>query len=187
MYGLFLASGATALVYQVAWARSLSLIFGASFEAVSIVLAAFMGGLAAGGFAFGRFGARLGRPLLVYGTLEIGVAFFALALPALLQLVDTAYLSLALDIEGTSATLNAARTAMAFSVLLLPTFCMGGTLPILVSFLVRQEGELGERLAGLYAINTIGAVIGALMAGFVLLPLVGVWHSGLLAALRPTS
>jgi spermidine synthase len=180
---LFLVSGATALVYQVAWARSLSLVFGASFEAVSIVLAAFMGGLAAGGFAFGRFGARLGRPLLVYGTLEIGVAFFALALPALLRLVDTAYLSLALDIEGTSATLNAARAAMAFSVLLLPTFFMGGTLPILVSLLVRQEGELGERLAGLYAINTIGAVIGALAAGFVLLPLVGVWHSGLLAAL----
>ena len=51
---LFLLSGATALVYQVTWLRDLSLVFGASFEATSIVLAAFMAGLSAGGFAFAR-------------------------------------------------------------------------------------------------------------------------------------
>jgi spermidine synthase len=182
VYVLFLASGATALVYQVAWSRSLSLVFGASFEAVSIVLAAFMAGLAAGGFALGRIGARLGRPLRVYGALEIGVALFALLLPGLLWLVDAIYLRFALDLEGTSDALNAARAAMAFSVLLLPTFCMGGTLPILVRFLVDRHGQLGERLAGLYAINTVGAVVGALTAGFVLLPSIGVWRSELLAA-----
>jgi spermidine synthase len=183
IYGLFLASGATALVYQVAWSRSLSLVFGASFEAISIVLASFMGGLAAGGFILGRVGGRLGRPLRVYAALELGVAFFAMALPWLLQRVDDVYLSIALEIEGTSATLNAARIAMAFSVLLLPTFCMGGTLPILMREFVRHPGKFREGLAGLYAINTIGAVLGALTAGFVLLPTIGVWHTQLAAAL----
>ena len=180
--GLFLASGATALVYQVAWARSLSLVFGASFEAVSIVLAAFMGGLAAGGVVLGRVGPRLGRPLRVYGVLELGVALFALLLPGLLRLADTLYVSLALGIEGTNAWLGAARAAMAIGILLLPTFCMGGTLPLLVRFAVERRSDLGERLAGLYAINTVGAVLGALLAGFVLLPTLGVFRSGLVAA-----
>ena len=56
---LFLLSGATALVYQVTWLRNLSLVFGASFEATSIVLAAFMAGLSAGGFVFARRAERL--------------------------------------------------------------------------------------------------------------------------------
>ena len=60
-YGLFLASGATGLVFLVAWMRDLSLVFGASFEARSIVLATFMAGLAAGGFSFGRRAHRLTR------------------------------------------------------------------------------------------------------------------------------
>jgi spermidine synthase len=179
---LFLASGATALVYQVAWARSLSLVFGASFEAVSIVLAAFMGGLAAGGVALGRLGPRLGRPLRLYGVLEIGVAVFALLLPWLLRIADDVYLSFALEIEGTSAWLTAARVAMAIGILLLPTFCMGGTLPVLVRFAVDRRSDLGERLAGLYAINTIGAVLGALLAGFLLLPTIGVFRTELTAA-----
>ena len=69
-YGLFFFSGATALVYQVVWLRDLSLIFGASFHATSIVLASFMGGLAIGGFVAGRYSESLRRPLRVYGLLE---------------------------------------------------------------------------------------------------------------------
>src|SRR5215468_10457871 len=85
---LFLVSGATALVYQVTWLRNLSLVFGASFEATSIVLAAFMAGLSAGGFAFGRRAERVERALVLYGLLELGVAAFALAVPALLRALD---------------------------------------------------------------------------------------------------
>ena len=62
---LFLLSGATALVYQVTWLRNLSLVFGASFEATSIVLAAFMAGLSAGGFVFARRSDRIGGLFLV--------------------------------------------------------------------------------------------------------------------------
>ncbi len=137
VYGLFFVSGATALVYQVAWLRNLSLIFGASFDAVSIVLAAFMAGLAAGGFYFGRRAARFGSPLRLYGVLEIGIAVFALALPLLLRGVNAAYLTVALRVEGADWSVNAARVAMAFGVLLLPTFFMGGTLPVLVRFAIR--------------------------------------------------
>src|SRR5262245_12081729 len=92
---LFLLSGATALVYQVTWVRDLSLIFGASHQATSIVLAAFMAGLALGGGAAGRRAGSVRRPLAAYGLLEMSIALFALALPFLLGAVDAAYVAAA--------------------------------------------------------------------------------------------
>ncbi|MHC4414814.1 MAG: fused MFS/spermidine synthase [Planctomycetota bacterium] len=181
VYGLFLASGATALVYQVAWMRSLSLIFGASFEAISIVLGAFMAGLAVGGVYFGRISNHVQRPLRLYGYLELGVAVFALVLPLLLGLVNGAYVNIAQRVEGVNWAVTLMRTVMAFCVLVLPTFFMGGTLPVLVRFLVHRYGELAGRLSGLYAINTLGAVIGTVAAAFILLPALGVWRAQLVA------
>lgn len=99
-YGLFFFSGATALVYQVTWLRDLSLIFGASFQATSIVLAAFMGGLALGGFIAGRVTESLRRPLSAYGALEIAIALFAMLLPGLLHGVDDFYVSAAHSAGG---------------------------------------------------------------------------------------
>jgi len=181
VYGLFLASGATALVYQVAWTRNLSLIFGASFEAISVVLAAFMGGLALGGVCFGRLCNRVRHPLRLYGCLELGVAAFALVLPWLLHLVGKAYVGVALRVDGVNWTITLMRTVLALAVLVLPTFFMGGTLPVLTRFLVSRYAELGERLSGLYAINTFGAVLGTLAGGFILLPQLGVWRAQLVA------
>ncbi len=179
--GLFLFSGATALVYQVAWTRNLSLIFGASHQAISIVLAAFMAGLALGGVVLGRMADRLALPLRTYGILEAGIAAAGLLLPLLLRLVDRLYVAAALQTEGSDGALNVLRIACAFAVLLVPTFFMGGTLPVLTRYVVRQAREFGPRLAWLYGINTFGAVVGALIAGFILLPQIGVLRSQLLA------
>jgi spermidine synthase len=173
-YALLLASGAAGLVLGVAWMRELSLVFGASFEALSIVLATLLAGLAAGAFGFGRWSHRFARPQRVYGLLLIGVAAHALALPLLLDLADALYRSVALRASGAEAWLNVARAVLAFAVLLPPTFCMGGTLPLLVA---------GKRLSALYALATFGAAIGTLLAGFVLLPELGVRRTELTAAL----
>lgn len=172
-YGLFFFSGATALVYQVTWLRSLSLIFGASFQATSIVLASFMGGLALGGFFAGRLSERLRRPLAAYGVLEIAIALFAVLLPGLLHGVDNFYVSAAHDAGGVTPALNAMRFVCAFGVLVLPTIFMGATLPVLIRFMVHAHGELGTRLSLLYGINTLGAAAGAMIAGFLLLPQLG--------------
>jgi spermidine synthase len=172
-YGLFLFSGATALVYQVTWLRELSLIFGASFYATSIVLSSFMGGLALGGFVAGRVSGRLPHPLTTYGLLEIAIALFAMILPPLLGTVDAAYVSTAHSQGEVTPALNGMRFILAFGVLFLPTFFMGATLPVLIRFMVHAYGELGTRLAFLYGINTCGAAGGALLAGFVLLPTLG--------------
>ncbi len=179
---LFLLSGATALVYQVTWLRNLTLIFGASFQATSILLASFMAGLCLGGFSFGRYGERIRRPLRAYGLLELGIAGFAVALPSLLRWVDALYVDTALSTGGVTPTLTLVRILMAIGVLLPPTFLMGATLPVLTKALVRRYGDFGTGLSWLYGINTLGAVVGALLTGFLLIPAFGVWHSQLAAA-----
>ena len=66
------------------------------------------------------------------------------------------------------------RFILAFAVLFLPTFFMGGTLPVLIRFAVRHQRDLGRRLGWLYGVNTLGAAAGAIAAGFFLLPALGV-------------
>ncbi len=179
--GLFLFSGATALVYQVVWTRKLALIFGASQPAVTIVLSAFMAGLALGGVAGGRIAERGRRPLRSYALLEAGVALAALALPILLDLVQRLYVAAAMQSDEVTGSTNALRAGLAFLVLVLPTMFMGATLPVLTRAVVRRFAEFDARLAWLYGLNTAGAVLGAAAAGFLLLPQLGVRNTQALA------
>jgi len=179
--GLFLFSGAAALVYQVVWMRKLALIFGASQPAVSIVLSAFMAGLALGGVAGGRIAERVRRPLRSYALLEAGVALAALVLPFLLDLVQRVYVAAAMRSEEVTTSINVMRAGLAFFVLVLPTLFMGATLPVLVRAVVRRFAEFDARLAWLYGLNTAGAVLGAAAAGFLLLPQLGVRNTQALA------
>lgn len=181
VYFLFIASGATSLVYEVTWFRNLSLTFGASFQATSIVLASFMAGLSLGGYVLGRKAGQMQRPLRVYGWLELGVGAFALCLPTLLGVVDSLYLSAVIGQERVGLLLPFLRTSMAFIILVIPTFLMGGTLPVITRLLVRQDDQFGVRLSWLYGSNTLGAVVGTLLAGFILIPTIGVWNSQLAA------
>ncbi|MCR9096186.1 MAG: fused MFS/spermidine synthase [bacterium] len=180
-YALFVASGATGLVYEVTWFRNLSLIFGASFESSAIVLAAFMGGMSLGGFAFGRLARRFERPLRVYALLELGIGGLALVLPSLMRAIDTLYGALAPGDGSVDAGLLALRSVLAFAALVLPTFLMGATLPVVTRLLVEEDDEFGTRLAWLYGSNTVGAVLGTLAAGFRMIPALGVWRTQLAA------
>src|SRR3990170_2027008 len=95
IYAMFFLSGAAALIYEVAWVRSLSLVFGGSHLAVTTVLSVFMGGLALGSWLIGRRVDRLTRPLRTYGLLEIGIAAFAVVFAALVRLYPVLYPPLA--------------------------------------------------------------------------------------------
>jgi spermidine synthase len=171
VYLLFLLSGAAALVYQVVWVRSLTLVFGGSHLAVTVVLAVFMGGLALGAYAVGKFVDRAGRPLRVYGVLELGVAVSALAFVGLMKIYPVLYVPLARGRDDATLYLLALRTLFAIVALIVPATLMGGTLPALSLFVSRQPRALPRLLSWLYGINTLGAVLGALLAGFVLLRL----------------
>jgi len=173
----FFASGFAALLYQTAWTRELSFVFGTSELAVAAVLAAYMGGLALGAAAAARFATRLRRPVLAYGVLELAIALSALSVPAGIRLINAMYVGLLGGggelLEGGTAAATLFQLGAAFAVLLPPTAFMGATLPLLARHAVRSESEIGSRVGVLYAVNTAGAIAGTLCAAFWLMPELG--------------
>jgi spermidine synthase len=169
LYSIFLLSGAAALIYQVVWTRSLSLVLGGSHLAVTTVLAVFMGGLALGGYVFGRRVRPSSRLLRLYGILELGVAACALVFLALVHLYPAVYVPLARLAPTSPLYLSTVRVALSVVALIVPATLMGGTLPVLSAFVSTRREELGGRLSALYAGNTLGAVAGAAASGFFLL------------------
>ncbi len=154
-------SGAAGLVYEVLWARRLALLFGSTALAQTLTLAVFLGGLAAGAAALGPAADRAPAPLRFYAKLEWLAALAGLLAPALLGLPF-----------GTARWL-------ALPLLLAQALVLGGTLPALC----RAAG--GEALASvgrLYALNSAGAAVGCLAAGFALIPRLGLSFSYTAAA-----
>ena len=179
----FVLSGATGLIYEVLWMRMLGLVFGATTLAVSTVLVAFMGGLALGSALAGRLGDRIKHPLRVYGLFEIGIALYALAVPLLFVLTDHGYVFVWQQFGGSFLVFSLLRFVLSSLVLLIPTTLMGATLPVLAAALLRSKSVRDSAITRLYTRNLIGAICGSLLAGFVLLPALGVRWSIYLASL----
>jgi spermidine synthase len=169
----FFFSGAAGLVYQVAWAKALGLIFGHTVYAIATVLAVFMAGLAAGSAYLGQWSERRTEPVALYAWIEFLVAATGALSLAGLAGVRWLYAAAYPSVSDQPPLLVALRFLGAAVVLFIPTFLMGGTLPILVRGITRTSAELGVRVSQLYWVNTLGAVAGTLMSGFVLLPAVG--------------
>ena len=170
---LLFTSGFCALVYQVSWLREFRLIFGASTLASAAVLAIFIGGLGIGGLLLGPRADRHPRPLLFYATLESIVAVFAALSPLLLALARTIYLA-----SGGSSRLGIVaatveRLVLSVIVLAVPTIAMGGTLPAAARAVTLAGDVRRQNLATLYALNTLGAVAGCVIATFFLLEIYG--------------
>jgi spermidine synthase len=178
----FFLSGATGLVYEVLWIRMLGLVFGHTVFAITTVLTAFMAGLGLGSWSFGRMADRQARPLRLYGLLEIGIGIFCLLVPVLLPLVETVYRALARGLGLSFLAFSLAQFALILVLFLPPTTLMGATLPILSRVFATDDGSLGRRVGFLYALNTFGAVVGTALAGYVLLPALGMRTTLLLAA-----
>src|SRR5208283_5235838 len=160
IYGLFFASGMSALVYQVVWLRMLSRITGVTMHATAIVVAAFMAGLAIGSFLSGRFIDRRNDPLRIYAILEFLVAVTVLLVPYSFS-ASIPLFSLIYQAVHENAAITALGTGMvSLLTLLVPTALMGATLPVLSSYLVRKNVGFGKSLSMLYGINTLGAVLG---------------------------
>ncbi len=173
----FVLSGFAALLYETAWTRELGFLFGSSELAVAAVLGAYMGGLAFGAAVAARLAPRVTRPVLVYGILELAIALSALALPFALKGVTAIYVTIFGGAPAPPPTGQFFATtfqfAAAFTLLLIPTSCMGATLPLLARYCVEDDSQVGPRIGTLYATNVLGAIAGVLLAGFVLLPEIG--------------
>ena len=179
----FCLSGFAGLMHQVVWAKLLAGLIGTTAHAQAVVLAVFMGGLALGSVLFGRRVDRRGAPLRTYVVLEVLIAAYCLVLPLLLAATESGYVILAgYFFESTTFTFSL-RFSLAFLLVLLPAVLMGGTLPVLCRYLVVSVDQTRKWVASLYSLNSFGAVLGAATAGFVTLPLFGVYASLAVASL----
>lgn len=178
---LFLFSGFTGLVYEVLWMKELGLLFGNTAQAAATTLAAFFLGLAVGGRFFGRCAARSSNPLRAYALLEAGVAASALLYFALFAVYESIYAPLFDAVGDRPGVFLAVKFTLALGVLFPPAFFMGGTFPMMSQHAVRARHALGHTAAQFYAVNTLGAALGAYTAGFHLPALLGFTNSYLLA------
>ncbi|OGV46565.1 MAG: hypothetical protein A2X46_06420 [Lentisphaerae bacterium GWF2_57_35] len=174
-------SGFSALVYELLWMRHLGFIFGNTVYASATVLTAFMGGLALGAQVLGRFADRLRRPVLWFAVLEFVVAAAALVMPLFFVGLKSVYAWAYQHISTSLFFLTPLRFVLAVLLLALPTFCMGGTLPLLAAGLARNDERFGRRMSCLYGVNTLGALVGVLVCGFYMIPTFGLNHTNLLA------
>lgn len=170
--GIFVLSGAAALIDEIVWSRQLVLVFGNTTQAVSAILTGFFGGMAIGSFAGGRIADRIRVPLRMYGILELALVVVVLVTPFSFRLIGELYRGAYPDLEGSPLVLALLRMGLAVLALAPATVLMGATLPTLTRHLSRTA-ELSSAFSRLYAANTIGAIAGTALAGFVLIELLG--------------
>jgi len=165
------------------WLRLLALVFGVTVYAASTVLAGFMAGLGIGSYAAGRLATRITRPLAAFGIAEVLVGITAFASPVVLDALTRVWVAVHPSLPDSVAVITIIRFVVAFLVLIVPTSLMGATLPLVIKSAVAREDRIGGRIGLLYAVNTTGAIIGALVAGFYLISEVGVSLSFRMAAI----
>jgi spermidine synthase len=180
----FFFSGASGLIYEVVWTRLFEFIVGCSHQSITIVVATFMGGLALGSFLGGKAADRSRSPLVLYGWLVLGVGAYCFLIPAATSLANLAFgpIYRLHDGEPNHPLFLGAKAIAAVAILLVPTTLMGATLPVLIRHITGRLRDVGSRLGTLYAVNTLGAVTGAWAAGFLLIPMLGLWWTSTLAA-----
>lgn len=175
-YLVVAVSGFTALGYQVLWTRALELFTHNSTYAYSAMLAMFLLGLALGGVVAAAWADRLRNAAFALGLIEIAIGLTVVAALWLYAHFDRLVPAAAIAIGGLHSWLRVVTVifAEAASVLLATTFLFGLTFPIVARIAVDRLDAVVERIGSAYAANTVGAIFGALIVGFVLLPALGV-------------
>ena len=171
-----LVSGAVSFTYEVLWTRLLGQVLGGSTAAFASMLASFLTGIALGSGLASRFVSSRAAAIRGFAGAQVGIGAFGAA----------AFL-LANRLPALAAWVGADRSdplpgAAIGGLLLLPmTFCIGATFPFAVRIFATRADEAGAVSGVVYAWNTVGSIVGALVAGFVLLPGLGLEGTALAA------
>src|SRR3989441_4645891 len=164
-------SGFVAMMYEVSWTRALSAMIGSSTYAFSIMLVTFLVGIAIGSSIVGR--RKPAATLRLLGLLQLGIAIGGivfligyLAAPyVLIALVRAFYYSFPVILM--------IQFILSTGLMILATLCMGATFPVASQLYSSKFVILGRSIGNIYSLNTIGAIAGSLVAGFVLMPIIG--------------
>jgi spermidine synthase len=169
---IFMLSGAAGLVYEIVWSRQLVLVFGNTTQAVSAILTGFFGGMAIGAAVGGRVADRVRSPLRMYGFMECALVVIVIITPVSFALIREVYRGIYPSLEGSPQVLAIVRLVLAVAALAPATILMGATFPSLTRHLARSDA-LSKAFGRLYAANTLGAILGTLAAGLILIELLG--------------
>jgi spermidine synthase len=165
----FLFSGVAALIYQVSWQRLLVLSMGGDVAALTLIVTSFMAGMGIGSWLGGKWADSMSSEsnLVAFASAEAGVALFGTFSSKMLGRFMPEILAV---ISGWPVI----EAGALFTILLVPTFLMGISLPMLSRALVTEDSTAASVVGGLYARNTVGAALGALLTTWYLLPTGGV-------------
>jgi spermidine synthase len=180
LHGLFFVSGGLGLAYEVLWMRRFAPLFGSTALAATATLSSFFLGNAAGSVTLGARSRMWSRPLVAFGLLEIGVGIGALLVGPMLHLYALSYPGLYDHLSRFPESFALAKLGLACLAVGVPAFFMGGTLPVLGEAVAPFGRRLGVSLGSLYAVNVLGAALGAMAVPFVLLPHIGLRRAELL-------
>lgn len=164
-------SGMAALIYEVVWVRPLSLIFGASIYAFSVILAAFLTGFALGSWAIRKYADRTKEPLELFSFLELGIGIYGILIIFIFRALP------ALDFP------QIFQFVLIFALLIIPASLMGATWPVVHRAFIKEYENVGKGVGSLYSVNSLGSMGGSILAGFLLIPFLGVLKTSLLAGL----
>ncbi|HWE24223.1 MAG TPA: fused MFS/spermidine synthase, partial [Myxococcales bacterium] len=175
-------SGFVSLALEVVWTRVLVLVVGSSTHAFVTMLAAFLVGISLGSGVTRLFVDRLKDPRRAFGWVQVGIAAATLAaIPAMNELVARAQQWM-FALEERWLALSFGRFAIAFAIMLVPTFFIGMVFPIAATLHVRGTRSLGGDLGRVYGALTLGNIAGAVLAALVLLPAAGMQRAILFAS-----
>jgi spermidine synthase len=179
--GGFALSGLTAMTLQVLWTRALAVVLGSSIFSFTLILLAFLVGLGGGSAVLGRLADRSANPVRALGVLHLGIA---LAVGLSYLITDELPFVFASLVSSTRAGVDAIQVCQfvaACATVLPATFLMGGVFPFTIRIVAADFARVGTDVGRAYGINTLGAIIGSFLSGFVVLPLLGL-QRGIYAA-----
>jgi spermidine synthase len=171
---VFFASGFAALSLEVNWTRILAYVVGSHGYAFGITLAAFLGGIALGSVIVSRFTDKLTHPVRWLGVTQVMIGITALGASLIMYHLRGLAGWLTLRAESSWSRFITMEMLILFLLLLIPALCMGAVFPLVMTSMTRHFKDLGQKVGVAYAWNTVGCILGALLAGFVLIPLLGI-------------
>ena len=174
---VFGVSGFAALAYEVLWTRILIFVLGSHTYAFTTLLMAFLSGIALGSIAFSKWTDRTARPDLLLFSLQGVIGLAALLLTMIFGQIPgwfTEWASFATDVWWKFLALE---FLVCFLLMLIPTFCMGGTFPLVMKLYGSDSKRRGQRIGKIYMVNTVGAILGAFTSGFLFIPWLGIQKS----------
>ncbi len=165
-------SGAASMIYEVAWTRALSLVIGSSTYAFTAMLLAFLSGIALGSALFSRLSGEQRIGPGVFGLIELGIGLSALLiLPAFEKMPDLLLRAFTVSLAPDFVLI--VQVLLSIAAMLVPTLLIGASFPCAVQVAARGVDRVGLDVGRIYAVNTLGAIAGTFVAGFILIPTIG--------------